>query len=129
MKTESIDDILVMLIRGLVILENDLGRKILCEKISNDMRTKYLNVLKIFIYLTVEFTNHLEKKQQSSKDNDILNSSNTKVKPVITKSFSNETKKNLKFISSFRKAPKKVLQARKHLKTAKVTGLRQERKF
>ena len=93
------------------------------------MRTKYLNVLKIFIYLTVEFTNHLEKKQQSSKDNDILNSSNTKVKPVITKSFSNETKKNLKFISSFRKAPKKVLQARKHLKTAKVTGLRQERKF
>ncbi len=83
MKTESIDDILVMLIKGLVILENDLGRKILCEKISNDMRTKYLNVLKIFIYLTVEFTNHLEKKQQSSKDNDILNSSNTKVKPVI----------------------------------------------
>ena len=77
MKTESIDDILAMLIKGLVILENDLKRKILCEKVSNDMRTKYLNTLKIFTYLTVEFTNHLEKKQQSSKDNDILNSSTT----------------------------------------------------
>lgn len=79
MKMESIDDILTMLLRGMIMLETDLKKKILVEKVSNDVRVKYLHTLKIFIYLLVEISNHLEKKQQISKDNDILNSSTAKV--------------------------------------------------
>jgi hypothetical protein len=60
-------------------LENDLKKKILVEKIPSDLRIKYLNALKIFIYLTVELTNHYEKMQKTSKDNDLLNGSNLKV--------------------------------------------------
>lgn len=60
-------------------LENDLKKKILVEKIPSDLRIKYLNALKIFIYLTVEFTNHYEKMQKTSKDNDLLNGSTLKV--------------------------------------------------
>lgn len=78
MKPESIDDILTMLLRGLVFLENDLKKKILVEKVSNDLRVKYLNTLKMYIYLTIEFSNYMEKRQQTSKDNDLLNSSTVK---------------------------------------------------
>ncbi len=85
MKAESIDDILTMLLRGLVMLENDLKKKVLVEKISNDIRIKYLNTLKIVMYLTFKLTNHFEKKLQSSKDHDLLNGSTLKGKFNLNK--------------------------------------------
>ena len=64
-----------MLIKGLSLLEIELKR-VLSEKMPTDTRIKYLHTLKILIYLVVEFTNFCEKKEQSSKDNDLLTSSN-----------------------------------------------------
>ena len=69
MKQESIDEIVGMIIKGLDLLENDL-RRLLNDKMASDTRVKYLNTLKILTYLMVEFTNHMEKKQQSTNGND-----------------------------------------------------------
>ena len=69
MKQESIDEIVGMIIKGLDLLENDL-RRLLNEKMASETRVKYLNTLKILTYLMVEFANHMEKKQQSTKEND-----------------------------------------------------------
>jgi condensin complex subunit 1 len=91
MKAESIDDILTMLLRGLVMLENDLKTKVLVEKISNDIRIKYLNTLKIVMYLTFKLTNHFEKKLQSSKDHDLLNGSTLKGKGGKKGNFTKKT--------------------------------------
>jgi hypothetical protein len=57
--------------KALVLLEIDLKR-VLNEKLTSEVRVSYLNTLKILTYLVVEFTNHMEKKQQSSKENDFL---------------------------------------------------------
>lgn len=76
LKTEILDEIMNILIRGLQLLESDM-KKILAEKISSDTRISYLNSLKILIYLTVEFSNHLEKKFLSSKENEILTQTQT----------------------------------------------------
>ncbi len=57
--------------KALVLLETDLKR-ILNDKLTAEVRVNYLNTLKILTYLVVEFTNHMEKKQQSSKENDFL---------------------------------------------------------
>ncbi|RNA14671.1 condensin complex subunit 1, partial [Brachionus plicatilis] len=79
LKTEILDEIMNILIRGLQLLESDM-KKILAEKISSDTRISYLNSLKILIYLTVEFSNHLEKKFLSSKENEILTQTQTNKK-------------------------------------------------
>ncbi len=60
-----------MLMKALVLFEIDLKR-VLNEKLTSEVRVSYLNTLKILTYLVVEFTNHMEKKQQSSKENDFL---------------------------------------------------------
>ena len=78
LKPETIDEILNTLIKGLVMLENDL-KKVLNDKLTNEVRVKHLNTLKMFTYLTIEFTNCLEKKQANAKDGDFLASSAGKV--------------------------------------------------
>lgn len=75
LKTETLDEIMNILIRGLQLLESDL-KKLLTDKISTDTRISYLNTLKILIYLTVEFSNFLEKKFLSSKENELLTQTN-----------------------------------------------------
>ena len=62
----------------MVSLETDL-KKLLNEKQSTEVRVKYLNTVKIFIYLIVEFSNFLEKKQLKDKDSDLLPSAGGKV--------------------------------------------------
>lgn len=79
LKQETIDEILHLLIKGMTLLEADL-KKILGEKLATDLRIKYLNSLKMFMYLTVEFTNFVEKQQTSSKDGDLLAGSTKKGK-------------------------------------------------
>ena len=71
LKQETIDEIVGMLIKGLNLLEIDL-KKALTEKLSNDVRVKYLNSLKMLMYLTIEFTNYVEKHQQTAKDGDFM---------------------------------------------------------
>ena len=71
LKQETLDEILHLLIKGMTMLEADL-KKILNDKLASDLRIKYLNTLKMFMYLTVEFTNFVEKQQTSSKDGDLL---------------------------------------------------------
>jgi hypothetical protein len=62
-----------MLIKGMQLLEIDLKKAFgTGEKLSNDVRLKYLNTLKIFTFLIVEFANFLEKKNVGSKDNDLM---------------------------------------------------------
>lgn len=71
MKIETIDEIVGMLIKGIQLLEADL-HKALVDKMPNELRVKYLNTLKIFTFLIVEFSNFLEKKFISSKENELL---------------------------------------------------------
>ena len=68
----------------MIILEGDL-KKILNEKQPTDIRVKYLNTVKIFIYLIVEFSNFLEKKQISAKDSDLVPSAGGKVLTIERK--------------------------------------------
>ena len=56
------------------ILEGDL-KKILSEKQTTEVRVKHLNTVKIFIYLIVEFSSFLEKKQAKDKDSDLMSGS------------------------------------------------------
>lgn len=70
-----------MLTKGVTILESEL-KKTLNEKLPNDVRDKYLTTIKIFIHFTIEFVNFEEKKQQSSKDNDLM-PTNSKVFFII----------------------------------------------
>ncbi|CAF0903319.1 unnamed protein product [Brachionus calyciflorus] len=77
LKTETLDEIMKTLIKGLQLIESDL-KKILSDKIPSETRIKYLNSLKILIYLTVEFSNFFEKKFLTSKENDLLTQTNNK---------------------------------------------------
>ena len=72
-----------ILIKGINLLEVEF-RKLFSEKLNQETRIKYLNTLKIHIYLIVEFTNHIEKKMsKEAQDNDLLSTSvaNSKVSP------------------------------------------------
>jgi condensin complex subunit 1 len=71
LKSETIDEIINALIRGINLLEGEL-KKVLAEKVTNEVRIQYLNTLKMFIYLLVEFTDFMEKKQIGSKENDLM---------------------------------------------------------
>ncbi len=71
MKDETLNELLNILLKGLQILESEI-KKILHDRLTNDERVKYLNTLKIFIFLTIEFTNFMEKKYLKAKDNDLL---------------------------------------------------------
>ncbi len=64
-----------ILIKGINLLEIEF-RKLFAEKLNQETRVKYLNALKIYIYLIVEFTNHIEKKvSKEAQDNDLLSTS------------------------------------------------------
>lgn len=58
----------------MIILEGEL-KKILSEKQTTEIRVLYLNTVKIFIYLIVEFSSFLEKKQMKDKDSDLMSGS------------------------------------------------------
>ena len=76
-----------MLMKGLSMLEIDLKR-VLADKMSKETRCKYLNTLKILVYLVVEFSNYCEKKQLAAKDNDLMPTAGTKTaakKPAAKK--------------------------------------------
>ena len=60
--------------KGLNMLELEL-KKILADKLVDDKRLEYLNTLKICTYLTVEFSNFMEKKTSKEAQNiDLLSS-------------------------------------------------------
>jgi hypothetical protein len=71
LKPETLDEILNTLIKGLIILENEL-KKVLSEKLTNDVRVKYLNTLKMITFLIIEFTTHVEKIHMGSKENELM---------------------------------------------------------
>ena len=75
LKEGTVDEVIHILIRALLNLEADL-KKILADKIANEQRIKYLKLVKMVFYLTIEFTNHMEKKHQSNKDNDLFAGAN-----------------------------------------------------
>ena len=60
-----------MLIKGIQMLEGELKRA-LADKLSNEDRVNYLKTLKILTFLIVEFSNFLEKKFISGKENELL---------------------------------------------------------
>jgi hypothetical protein len=64
-----------ILTKGINLLEIEF-RKLFAEKLNQETRVNYLNTLKIYIYLIVEFTNHIEKKvSKEAQDNDLLSPS------------------------------------------------------
>jgi hypothetical protein len=64
-----------ILTKGINLLEIEF-RKLFAEKLNQETRVNYLNTLKIYIYLIVEFTNHIEKKvSKEAQDNDLLSTS------------------------------------------------------
>jgi condensin complex subunit 1 len=84
LKQENLDELMSMLIRGLLMLEIEL-KKALSEGIRNsEQRVRYLNTLKMFVYLSVELANHMEKKQSSSKENDLMPTSKARKRPAKT---------------------------------------------
>ena len=85
LKPETLDEILNTLIKGLIILEGDL-KKVLTEKQTTEIRVRYLNTVKIFIYLIVEFSNFMENKQVKEKDSDLMPIAGGKVRRQISRS-------------------------------------------
>lgn len=79
MKPEQIDELMSILVKGLSLLEHEF-RKLFADKLNSETRIKFLNTLKIFTYLIVEFTNFIEKKaSKEAQDNDLLSTTLTKV--------------------------------------------------
>lgn len=78
LKSETIDEILHFLLKGLNLLELEL-RKLLTEKLNEETREKYLKTLKMFMYLIVEFSNFIEKKIIKEAQDDILSTSTVRV--------------------------------------------------
>ena len=60
-------EIINFILRGLQILEQELKRLLVGSGglASSEQRVQYLNTLKIFMFLAIEFTTYLEKKHQS----------------------------------------------------------------
>jgi hypothetical protein len=71
LKPETLDEIINTLVKGLDILENEL-KKVLSDKLTNEIRIKYLNTLKMITFLIIEFTTHVEKIQMGSKENELM---------------------------------------------------------
>ena len=68
-----------LLIKGLNLLENEF-RLLFVEKLNQEKRSKFLNTLKMFMYLIVEFTNFIEKKSsKEAQDIDLLSTTINKV--------------------------------------------------
>jgi hypothetical protein len=77
LKSEQLDEILHLLIKGLNLLEIEF-RKLFTEKLNQEIRIKFLNTLKMFTYLIVEFTNFIEKKiAKENTDIDLLSTTTT----------------------------------------------------
>lgn len=78
LKDETIDELFTILIKSLQLLDGDL-KKVLVDKITEEIRLKYLNTLKMATYLIVELSTFVEKKVCKETNSDLLSQSTAKV--------------------------------------------------
>jgi hypothetical protein len=70
---ETIDEIFNCLTKGLGLLEIEL-KKSLNDKMTDELRLKYMKTTKIFVFLIVEFTSFIERKMVKASQDDFLSS-------------------------------------------------------